>query len=173
MRHVRPLGFDDLEARKLLTKVHHAAVHADPVATEVAIPLTLDGTLVLHNKAAAVQTDALGDQTTATPVSGVLGGLGMVRGVWDESVDQNGAYLDPDIIQLHNSKGSFVIAFDATTLGQGEQAANGTVFYGAAQQLENGTGAFARSTESGFVQVNTNAKETVDESLTLTSAKPA
>ena len=81
----------------------------------------------------------------------------------------NGNYLDPDTIQLHTSKGSFVIAFDATTLGQGVQAANGTVFYGASQQLEDGTGAFARSSESGFIQVNTNAKETVVESLTLSS----
>jgi hypothetical protein len=166
MRHVRSLGFDDLEARKLLTTVHHAAVHAitKPASPpkEVAGPLALDGSLAVNNRSAWVSTDQFGDQTTATPVSGVLGGLGVVRGTWDESVDQNGAYLNPDTIRLHNSKGSFVIAFDATAFGQSPN--------GASQHLEGGTGAYARASESGFVQLNTNPKETVVESLTVSSS---
>jgi hypothetical protein len=177
MRHVRPLGFDDLEARKLLTKVHHAAVHADPVPAsppaQVAAPLVLDGTLAANNKAAQVITDDYGDQTTATPVSGVLGGLGVVRGTWDESADQYGNYLDPDTIQLHNSKGSFVLAFDATTTGQGQQTAQGIVYDGATQQLEDGTGAYARASESGFIQMNLKPRGSVVESLTVSSNKSA
>jgi hypothetical protein len=176
MRHVRPLGFDDLESRKLLTKLHHAAVHADPAPAsrpaEVAAPLVLDGTLVVNSKAAQVLTDDLGDQTTASPVSGVLGGLGRVRGTWDESVDQYGEYLDPDTIQLQNSRGSFVLAFDATTTGQGQQTAQGMVYNGAPQQLEDGTGAYAKASESGFIQMNAKPRGTVVASLTVSSNNP-
>ena len=56
----------------------------------------------------------------------------------------------------------WVIAFDATTFGQGPN--------GASQHLEGGTGAYARASESGFLQLNTNPKETVVESVTVSSS---
>jgi hypothetical protein len=169
MRKTRSLGFDDLEARKLLTKVHHAALHVAPVlaSSSPAEVLALDGTLVANNKAATILTDGYGDQTTATPVSGVLAGLGMVHGTWDETVDGNGKYLGPDEIQLHTSKGSFIVAFDATTLGQGAPTAQGMVYNGAAVEVVDGTGAYAKASATGFIQENTNAKQTVIESLAL------
>jgi hypothetical protein len=178
MRHVRSLGFDDLESRKLMTKVHPAAAHIDPfppasstppTAAEVAAPqtLTLQGTLTANTKAARIITDDFGDQTTATPVSGVLAGIGLVHGTWDESADEAQQYLGPDSIQLHNSKGSFVIGFDATSLGQSVQTSQGTVYPGAGLQLDNGTGIYANATASGYVQEVTNARQTVIEGLTL------
>jgi hypothetical protein len=173
MRHARPLGFDDLEARKLLTKVHHAAVQAEPkpasAPSEVAVPLTLEGTLSADTKASKIITDDFGNQTTATPVSGVLTGVGQVRGTWDESADSAEQYLGPDSIQLHNSKGSFVLGFYATALGESEQTAQGTVYPGASVQIADGTGAYANATVSGFVQEATNARETVVRGLTLST----
>jgi hypothetical protein len=165
MRHARSLGFDNLEARQLLSKIHHAA---SPPA-EVAAPLSLAGTLVANHKLATISTDAYGDQTTITPVAGVLAGVGMVRGSWDESTDMNGNYLGPDSIQLHNNKGTFVIGFDATTVGQAAMTPQGMVYNGAAIELVDGTGAYAEATTSGFLQMNTNARQTVVTSLTLTS----
>jgi hypothetical protein len=177
MRHARSLGFDDLEARKLLTaKVgHHLAAHSEPAIAfppaEVAIPLTLDGTLTANVKAATIVTDSYGDQTTVTPVSGVLAGVGAVRGTWNESANVEQQYLGPDSIQLHNAKGSFVLAFDATALGQGEQTPQGTVYPGAALQFAHGAGAYAKLSVSGFIQENTNARATVVESLQVAGSR--
>jgi hypothetical protein len=172
MRHVRSLGFDDLEARKLLTKVHHAVEPADPKpassTAEVAAPITFQGTLNVVNKSASVITDDFGNQTTATPVSGFIDGIGAVQGTWDESADSAEQYLGPDSIQLHNSKGSFVLGFYATELGQSEETAQGTLVYpGANVAVDNGTGAYAKISGSGFIQEITNAKETVIKGLSL------
>jgi hypothetical protein len=172
MRHVRSLGFDDLEARKLLTKVHHATLTADAVPSastaEISAPITFQGTLNIANKSSSIITDDLGDQMTVVPVSGDIDGIGAVKGTWDESADAAEQYLGPDSIQLHNSKGSFVLGFNATELGQSEQSAQGTVVYpGANLQVNNGTGAYANLKGSGFVQELTNAKETVIEGFSF------
>ena len=164
MRHARNPVFDDLEGRQLLSTVHHAALPQDTAG-----PLELDGTLTVDARAAKVSLDDFGDQTTETPVSGVLGGLGLVHGTWDESADINGAYLGPDTIRLHNSRGSFVIEFDDTTFGQGIPTAQGRVYDVAHQQLQEGTGAFVRASEAGLIRQTTDAKETTVESFTLTS----
>ncbi len=171
MRHVRSLGFDDLEGRQLLSRVHHLALHTHPLpASSIATPgasLALSGTLSANTRASTVTYDSLGDQTTVTRVSGVLSGVGLVHGIWNESVDINQKYLGPDSIQLHSARGSFVITFDATTLGQGQSTPQGTVYNGAVQHLVNGKGLYAGASETGFIQENTNARHTVVQSLTL------
>ncbi len=177
MSHARSLDFDDLEGRKLLTAAHHAAVHPDhrpaSAAAHVAGPIALDGTLVVDAKAAKTSTDAYGDLTKETPVHGFLNGIGAVHGIWAESADLNGTYLGPDKIQLNTPRGSFMIAFDDTTFGQGIQTPQGTVYDVAAQQLVDGTGAFARVSESGSIQQATNANESVVQSFTLSSNRRA
>jgi hypothetical protein len=172
MRHARSLGFDALEARKLLTKVHHPALSANAVpassTAEISAPITFQGTLNIANKSSSIVTDDLGNQTTVVPVSGYIDGIGAVKGTWDESADSAEQYLGPDSIQLHNSKGSFVLGFYATQLGQSEQNPQGTILYpGANVQVDDGTGAYANIKGSGFVQEMTNAKETVIEGLSL------
>lgn len=160
-----------------MTRIHHPVAHVAPLPgnppAHVATPLALQGTLIVHTRASKIVYDAYGDQVTATPVSGYLSGVGHVRGTWDESVDGNGKYLGPDSIQLHNSKGSFVLGFDATTLSRTEQTAQGTIYPGATLLLDNGTGAYDGASTSGFLQENTNARHTVVTSLTLTGPNPA
>ncbi len=172
MRPTRSFGFDTLEGRMLLSKVHHPALHAAPVPAssspppQVASPMTLTGTLTANGKA-TVQYDSYGDQVTVTPVSGTLSGVGAVRGTWDESVDGSGKYLGPDSIQLHDAHGSLVVGFDATALANPVTTPQGTTYPGASFQVDNGQGAFAGATASGSIQETTNARHTQITGFTL------
>jgi hypothetical protein len=165
MRHVRALGFDALETRQLLSKAHHVAAHIAPALA--AVPLVLDGTLTVNNKGASVTTNGDGSSTTSTPVAGVLAGLGQVRGIWNESVDSFGQYQGPDTILLHDPQGTFVIAFNTAKLGKARRTAQGDVFHQLAQHVYDGTGAYARASESGTLEMNTNTAGKVIVSMTL------
>ena len=110
MRHLRSLCFESLEERKLLSRAHFGA-HVRPAVTATSLVLT--GTLRVHNNAATTSTDAQGDVMTSTPVVGQLGTMGPVRGTWNETSGQYGDYMGPDTLQLHTSKGSFIVAFSA------------------------------------------------------------
>jgi hypothetical protein len=167
MRHDRALGFDALETRQLLSKAHHVAAHIAPAVA--AVPLVLDGTLNVNNKGASVATNADGSSTTSTPVAGVLAGLGQVHGLWNESVDSFGEYQGPDTIQLRDPQGSFVVAFSTANLGKAHRTAQGDVFHPLTQRVYNGTGAYARASESGSLEMNTNNAGKVIVSMTLST----
>jgi hypothetical protein len=153
MRFVRSLGFDDLEARQLLSKVHPGAAH--PVhAAVVATPLVLSGTLAIDTKATSTINNLDGSMSQVTPVVGVLGALGEVHGVWTESVDSFGEYEAPDTIQLRNSQGAFVIEFNNANPGKAQKLGHGAVYYQLAQRVVDGTGAYARSSETGTIQLD-------------------
>jgi hypothetical protein len=111
MRHVRSLRFEALETRQLLSGGRLDPAHISPAITG---PLGLDGLLtVVHRPHAVTTTTHLdGSTTTSIPVSGQLGSLGQVRGVWSESVDAYGNYDGPDTLVLRNGKGSVLVAFD-------------------------------------------------------------
>lgn len=166
MRHVRSLGFDHLEARKLLTtSAHHALALSPPKI--VTVPVVLDGTLAVDNNAASMSTDDYGDTTTSTPVAGVINGLGKVRGVWNESADSFGDYLGPDTLRLRDPQGVFVLTFNTAKLGKAQKTPQKTYYYQFPQQLAAGTGAYVKATESGTIDLNTNAARNTVESLTL------
>jgi hypothetical protein len=177
MRHVRSLGFDDLETRKLLSKVDHPtaeAVHKPaPVPAAVAMPLDLDGTLVVDMKDSSQSTDDEGDQTTMVPVTGYLGTMGKVHGVWSESVDEFGDYLGPDTIEFANAKGTYTIAFNTANLGNARKIGKESVFPTLAQQLDGATGIYAKATETGSIQVILNPSKGVAETMTIVSATPS
>ena len=147
MRRVLALGFEGLEARKLLTASHHAAAHAAPAAV-VVVPV---GTLAVENHAATTAMGALGGSTTTTPVAGSLDGLGKVRGAWDKSLDTFGDYAGPDTLRLRDSRGSFVLAFNTSAAGKVRHHADGTVSYEIADHVRGGTGAYARATGVGTI----------------------
>lgn len=168
MRHARPLAFEGLEARKLLSRAHPAA--ARPAAAEKT-PMVLDGTLAVDNKAASTSTDAEGDTTTAIPVAGTINGLGEVHGVWDETDDAYGDYLGPDTIQLRDAQGAIAVSFNAGTLGKPHRGANKTVYYQLPQRLTAGQGAYAHDTETGTIQLDMNAARNAVASLTLATGK--
>lgn len=171
MRHIRTLGFDDLESRKLLSTVHPAAgSHHAPAA--VAMALNLDGTLVVNMKDATQTNDAQGDVLTLVPVSGVLGTMGKVHGIWTETVDQFGDYLGPDTIQLSNAHGSFTVSFDSANLGKAVKTAHGSVFHPLGQRNDGGTGTYAKATENGSITVITNPSKGISETMTLITATP-
>ena len=67
MSHVRSLGFEDLEDRKLLS---HGHIVAHPKHAFAATPLVLDGTLTVNDKKATTMMDAQGNTTTSIPWQG-------------------------------------------------------------------------------------------------------
>ena len=166
MRHVRSLCLEALEERKLLSRGQIVA-HAKHAV--VATPLVLSGTLTVKNTRTTVTMDEQGDTTTSTPVSGQLGTLGEVRGIWNESADSEGDYVGPDTLQLHNAKGTFNVAFNADNPGQLHRIAGGGVYYQHPQLVSGGTRAYARVKESGTIELTTNTARTAVESMTLTT----
>jgi hypothetical protein len=167
MRHVRSLGFEAMEARKLLTAAHHAVTHAAQVAASV--PLELDGTLTVDTKAASTTMNTDESMTTSTPVAGVFSGLGQVRGVWNTSVDSQGNYDGPDTLRLHDPKGAFVVIFNDGNPGRAHRIPHGAEYNPLFQKIYGGTGAYARASESGTIQLSTNAALKAIESMTLTT----
>ena len=166
MRHDRCLGFDDLEARKLMTRTHLGGHHA------AAVPLVLDGTLTTNQKAANSTDDGIGDVIRSVPVAGVLAGVGKVHGLWTEGLNAYGTPLALDTIQLHGAQGSFTVSFDTTNLGTAHATALGASFNKLPQHVTSGSGGDARASETGTIVVNTNATKTAVESMTLTTANP-
>ena len=166
MNHVRSLCFDALEERKLLSRGHLVAQAKHAVA---ATPLVLNGTLTVNNRGTTTSMDELGDTTTSTPVAGQLGTLGEVRGIWNESADSEGDYLGPDTLQLHNSKGSFTVEFNADNPGQLHRIAGGGVYYQHPQLVSGGARAYAHVKESGSIDLNTNTARTVVQTMTIST----
>jgi hypothetical protein len=166
MSHERSLCFEALEERKLLSR---SLIVAHAKHASVATPLALNGTLTINNRGTTVSMDEQGDTTTSIPVAGQLGTLGEVRGIWHESSDSEGDYVGPDTLQLHNSKGSFNVAFNADNPGQLHRVAGGAVYYQHPQHVSGGTRAYARVKESGSIDLTTNAARTVVESMTLST----
>ncbi|MDR3633122.1 MAG: hypothetical protein P4L84_04745 [Isosphaeraceae bacterium] len=168
MRHVRSLELEPLEARKLLAKAHPALAHITPAA--LVGPLVLDGTLTVDTKGATTTTDQSGDTITSTPVAGKLGALGEVRGAWNEAVNSFGDYVGPDTLQLHDSQGGFIIAFNNGSPGKPHKTAHGALYYQMPQRFYEGTGAYANSAkaaESGTIQLTTNNARSAIVSMTL------
>ncbi|MGZ3413134.1 MAG: hypothetical protein ACXWNX_04910, partial [Isosphaeraceae bacterium] len=157
MKHVHSLRFETLEARQLLSRAHvHAAVaHA---ARPVATPVVLNGTLTVDNNpnATTTTTNEDGSITTSVPVAGQLGALGEVHGIWDETVDSFGDYEGPDTPTLHDSKGTFAIAFNNENSPRADVKVRGAVSYEHPQIIYGGTGAYARASESGSIELTTN-----------------
>jgi hypothetical protein len=161
MRHVHPLGFDDLESRKLMTKVHAKAV-----------PLVFEGTLAVDRKDASSTMDMYGDTYRTTPVSGMLVGVGKVKGAWQEEADYYGDLTGTDTIQLKGQKGSFTVTFDPSRLGKEHPVTGGQAFAAIPQKVRGGSGAYAGASEDGSIVVTTNAAKTAVESMTLGTGKP-
>ncbi len=168
MKRVRSLRFEALEARQLLSMAHaHAAVaHA---ARPAAPPGVLNGTLAVdNNPGASITTENEdGSMTTSVPVAGQLGALGQVHGIWDESVDSLGAYEGPDTLTLHASNGALVVAFNNASSKPANVKVRGAVTYEHPQMAYGGTGAYARPSESGTIELTTNVARTEIVSMTL------
>ncbi len=164
MAHVHSLCFETLEARQLLSISHAAEVHGERAP---AIPLELNGTLIVDNNPDASSTIRNGEglMTTSVPVAGQVGTLGQVHGILQQTVGvgDRGYHGAPDELILRDSKGSFVVAFTQPP----HPKAGGSVSYDRAQVVLGGTGAYARASERGSVEVNTNAAGTQIISLTL------
>ena len=126
MSHVRALGFDALEARKLLTAAHIAALHTTPMI--VAAPVVFDGTLTVDNNQRTRPRTPTAAQPHRPP-SPALGALGKVRGVWNKNLDQFGDPTGLDVLRLHAPKGSLIIMFNTPNTVKPHAAAHGTVYY--------------------------------------------
>ncbi len=163
MRHVRALGFEPLEGRQLLSRAHPAINH--PHAAPIS--LVLDGTLTVDSKAATSTTTADGGQMTSTPVGGVLGSLGKVHGVWNQTVDSLGGYEGPDTIVLRNANGAFGIAFENGKPGIQHRVGHGAVADQLPQKVLGGSGAYARATERGTITLTTNNARSYVTTITL------
>jgi hypothetical protein len=168
MSHARELRFEALEARNLLSGAAHVAPSARHAAAATA--LVLNGTLNVDNSASSTTTDVEGDTITSTPVKGKLGALGEVHGTWTESADEFGDYLGPDTLQIRAANGTFVVAFSEQRTSGRHRIAGGAVTYQAPQIASNGTGAYARTTESGLIQFTTNSAHTSVANMTLSTS---
>lgn len=166
MNRVRTLQFESLEGRQLLSVAHAAhAAHAKPHHAP-ATPLVINGTLTVNNKEALTNTNLDDGYTTSVPITGQLGGVGEVHGLWYESTDEYGDYLGPDTITLHGARGAFTITFSNATSGPAHK--NGTtVSYEHPQIISGGSGAYAHVTESGSIDLNENSAHTEVVSITL------
>jgi hypothetical protein len=167
MRRGHALRFDALEAKQLLSAAHVAAAHPKPKAAPVAVPLVLNGTLAVDAKRASQTENIDGSWTTSTPVSGQLGALGQVRGVWNETVDMMGDVTGLDALRLRNAQGTLVIGFDNSAPGKPRPFGHGTVYIEDAQHLYTGTGAYTHGAEAGSIQIVSNARQTAIEDLVL------
>ena len=165
MRRIRSLRFDVLETRMLLSKAHVAMTGA----VAGGAPLVLEGKLTVDTKAASTSMNTDGSTTTTEPVAGRLGALGVVHGVWNESVDSYGDYLGPDTLRLHTPNGAFVLTFNNQSPGPAHAAGRGTVYYQHVQRLYAGNGAYAGDSESGTIKLFTNHARTNVVSLELSS----
>jgi hypothetical protein len=172
MSRVHTLRFEALEARELLSTAHPAAAHAAKPHAKAAVatvPLVLNGTVNVNNGEALSEENLDGGYTTAVPVSGQLGALGQVTGMWYESSDENGDYLGPDTITLHDTQGAFTIAFNNGSSGPAHRTGPHSVYYQHKVQIEGGTGAYSGDTGSGTIDLNMNRAHTEVESITLNS----
>jgi hypothetical protein len=168
MKHVHSLRFETLEARQLLSRAHVAVAHA---ARPPATPVVLNGTLTVDNNPSATTTtmNEDGSMTTSVPVAGQLGALGQVHGIWNETVDSFGDYEGPDTLTLHDSKGTFAVAFDNENSPRADVKVRGAFSYEHLQMVYGGNGAYARASESGSIELTTNAARTEIVSMTLHS----
>jgi hypothetical protein len=169
MNRGRALNLEPLEARQLLAHAHHQAAHA--AAAPVSAPLVIDGALTVVNRSAIMTTNDDGSSTSETPVSGVLGSMGKFQGTWYETVDAYGDYEGPDTIQLHNSKGTILIAFNDQNPvksggGSSTQSALERVY---SQKVLAGAGAYAKATEAGTIEVVLNPARTGVKTMELQS----
>jgi hypothetical protein len=137
------------------------------VPAAVATPLVLDGTISVDNSAAESITNPDGSTTTSTPVAGRFGALGVLRGVWNETVDPYGDSLGMDALRLTGSKGSIVVEFDTQDAGPARPAGHGAVLYQEPQRILSASGAYAHTSERGTIEVYTNPGRSSVESMTL------
>ncbi len=172
MRHSRPitLHVEALEARKLLSNGSIVAAHINTETAAAKPPLLLNGTLAVDSKAASTTTNMDGSTATAVPVVGQLGTLGQVHGYWAEGTNAFGNSTGVETLMLHAPNGNLLIGFNTQNSGRGRRLGHGNVAFPHAQKLYSGTGTYANATESGTVEVITNARTHV-QSLEL-STKP-
>jgi hypothetical protein len=163
MKRVPSLRFDLLEARELLSTAH-ATAHA---ARAAAAPLVLNGTLTVDAQAAQPVSNVDGSSKVSIPVVGKLGTLGPVHGYWDVSFDSLGNRMEPETLGLRDAKGTFTLEFKNQNPSSSKARTHGPLSYVHPQLLTDGTGAYARATERGTVELTSNATRTQVVSLTL------
>jgi hypothetical protein len=167
MKRNYSLGFDPLEARKLLTTAHVST--PQPI-----VPIAINGTLTVNPNDSTQFENPDSSWTTTVPVSGVINGLGKVKGTWETSVDPYGDYMGPDLLELQTKtpKGSFDIAFNNVNTTKPTKVSPGVGFYQHGQHLEQGTGAYSHVSESGSIELMVNDKKGSVTSMVLISVPP-
>ena len=129
----------------------------------------LNGSLTVDNNpdAATSTTNVDGSTTTSLPVAGELSGLGRVRGIWNETLDEFGDYEGPDTLILRAAKGAFGVAFNNQNSTPATAKTHAPLTFDHSQKVLGGSGAYARAKKSGTIAVTTNAAQTEVVSLTL------
>jgi hypothetical protein len=168
MRRDRPISFEPLEGRQLMTTAHPASVAA---------PVVLNGTLSVNVNDSSQIENMDGSWTTTVPVSGVLATMGKVKGYWETSIDPYGNYLGPDelVLQTNNPKGSadpkgtVTIDFTNENTGKAKKISPGLGFYQHGEQLASGSGAYSKVFENGSIELMVNMKKGSVTSIVLIS----
>ena len=82
-------------------------------------------------------------------------------------MDSFGDYEGPDTLILHASNGALVVAFNNENSPRAGVKVGGAISYKHAQMFYGGDGAYARASESGTIELTTNAARTEIVSMTL------
>ncbi len=169
MSRRRNLLFDPLEARELLSRMHHPLTHVHrgrPAVAMVQKPLSLSGTLTVENQASVSNSNQLGGTSTSIPIRGQLAGIGPVHGLWLENSDSLGNYVGPDTITIRAPHGAFTIAFSNASPGPVHRTGK-MVYYQHDQHVISSSGTFAHSSETGTIDLNLSPSQATVASLTL------
>ena len=171
MKQTHFIVFDILESRQLQSTVHLPMAHP---ARVLAAPLVLDGTLSVNTKSNAISPtmNPDGSSTMSVAVAGQLGALGPVHGVWYENQDSFGKLPGTRHAAAPRREGN-----DHNRVQQCEPVTRhakvrGAVNYEHTQRFYSGTGAYARASESGTIELTTNAAQTHVVSMTLHTTHP-
>lgn len=78
-----------------------------------------------------------------------------------------GNYMGPDTLNLHNGQGATVVEFNDQQHGKPKRESNGSAYYQVRQVVIRATGAFARASERGTLDLTTNPGRTAIASMTV------
>ncbi len=139
----KPLDFEPLEGKQLLTTLHHAAVRPHAAANVATQNFSLAGTL--HTALATIQTFTANNQNYGTfSFTGKVKSMGAIHGAFVAAVDSSQQYMSTGMMRFISKKGTVDLALSPAP---GDKSSY--LF-----TVSSGTGAYTGATGSGRIQTH-------------------